>query len=75
MAGSRPQPFKGISIQATPAPLLGLQHAANVPGSPPKLLVLNNQPGPYDYGFRVAGSNPISLVRVLDAVARTDDAT
>ena len=28
----RTQPLKGIAIQTTPAPLLGLQHAANVPG-------------------------------------------
>ena len=26
------RPLKGISIQTAPAPLLGLQHAANVPG-------------------------------------------
>ena len=30
--GSNPAFLKGISIQTTPAPLLGLQHAANVPG-------------------------------------------
>ena len=33
MAGSRTQPLKGIAIQTTPAPLLGLQHVPTVPGS------------------------------------------
>ena len=32
MAGVRTQPLKGISIQTAPAPLLGLQQVANVPG-------------------------------------------
>ena len=32
MAGSQTQPLKGITIQTTPTPLLGLQHAANMPG-------------------------------------------
>ena len=31
--GSNPAFLKGISIQTAPAPLLGLQHAANVPGN------------------------------------------
>ena len=30
--GYEPGPFKGVSIQTKPAPLLGLQHIATVPG-------------------------------------------
>ena len=32
MAWSRTQPLKGIPIQTAPAPLLGLQHVATLPG-------------------------------------------
>ena len=44
--GSNPAFLKGISIQTAPAPLLGLQHAAIVPGR---------------YVMRVQGSSPFQL--------------